>query len=135
MFLRPSSFERHVMSKIDELQAAVADANQALADTATKVDTLIAQNDALIGLTDSISRQLVALGEAGQIPADALSSLITSIDSAKTAALAIGAKADAETAKVQAAIAADTPPAPSPAPAPDAPAGDVAAAAGEQTST
>lgn len=117
-------FERAIMSDLDTLKAKQAELSAALADTSTKVDTLIAQNDALITLADSIAAALIAAGNAGQIPPDTLSAMLAQIDSDKAAALAIGVKADAETAKDQAAISADspvppTPPAPSPAPGDD----------------
>lgn len=127
-------FERAIMSDIDTIKAHQADLSAALAATSAKVDTLIAQNDALVTLTDSIAAALVAAGNAGQIPPDTLSALLAQIDSDKASALAIGVKADAETAKDQAAIAADAPapPAPAPSPAPDA--GD-AGAGGDGTSS
>lgn len=116
-------FERIVMTQLEDIQARVATLTAALSASDIKVDVLIAQNDALIGLTDSIATQLAALGESGQIPPAALSDLLTSIDTATTAALEIGTKADAETAKVQGTIAADSPvPA---APAPESPAAPV----------
>ena len=46
------------MTQLEQLQAAVADLTQAQADSTAKVDVLLLQNDALIGLTDSISAQL-----------------------------------------------------------------------------
>lgn len=118
-------FERRVMSQLDELGAHVADLTAAQADATAKVDVLLQKNDLLIGLAQSLEAQLVALGESGQIPPAALSDLISAIDSAKTAYDAIGTKAVAESAKVDAEITADTPvppapPAPSPAPAPAA---------------
>lgn len=127
-------FERQVMSDLDTIKADLADTNAALAATSTKVDTLLAQNDALIALTDSIAASLAAAGAAGQIPPATLSDILGQIDAAKTAALAIGAKVDGETAKVQTAIANDSPvppspPAPSLAPAPaDPPAPDAGSA-------
>lgn len=113
-------FERQVMDQLAQIQADLADTNAALVATSSKVDTLLAQNDALIALTDSVAQQLAAAGAAGQIPPATLSDILGAIDTAKTAALAIGTKVDGETAKVQSAIANDTPapPAPSPAAAP-----------------
>lgn len=122
-------FERRTMTELDTLKAAVADLTAAQADTGTKVNVLLAQNDTLVELTDTLSDQLVALGEAGQIPPGALSDLTTIIDNAKTAYVMLGNQVAAESTKVAAAIAADTPPAPapvdppapSPAPAPSDP--------------
>ena len=111
-------FERQIMSDIDTIKAHQADLSQALADTSAKVDTLLAQNDALLTLTDSIAASLAAAGSAGQIPPDVLSALLTQIDTDKTTALAIGTKVDAEGAKVAAALTADAPATPTP-PAPD----------------
>ena len=122
------------MNQLEQLQAHVADLTASQADATAKVDVLLQKNDLLINLAQSLEQQLVALGESGQLPPNALSELITSIDSAKTAYDAIGAKADAEGAKIDTEIAADTPPAPSPAPEPapsdsTAPAADEGAAA------
>lgn len=115
--------ERAIMSDLDTIKAHQADLSAALAASSTKVDMLIAQNDALVTLADSIAASLAAAGNAGQIPPDTLSAMLAQIDSDKAAALTIGVKADASTAKDQATIAADTPPAP-PAPAPSPAPGD-----------
>lgn len=125
-------FERAIMSDLDTIRAHQAELSAELLTTAGKVDTLIAQNDALVALTDSIAAALVTAGNAGQIPPDTLSAMLAQIDSDKAAALAIGVKADAETAKDQATIAADSPP-PAPAPAPDT--GSDAPGAGDGSTT
>lgn len=109
-------FERRVMNQLEQLQASVADLTAAQANATAKVDMLLQKNDLLLDLADSLEKQVVALGEAGQLPTAALSDLIASIDGAKTAYNAIGDKATAEGVKIDAEIAADMPP-PAPAPA------------------
>jgi hypothetical protein len=125
-------FERAIMSDIDTIQAQVAELSAAVTAANGKVDTLIAQNEALVALTDSIAAALTAAGNAGQIPPDTLSMLLNRISDAKSIALAIGDKADAETARDQATISQDSralPPPPAPAPAPAA--GDGSASSGD----
>jgi hypothetical protein len=102
-------FERRVMTQLEQLQAHVADLTAAQADATAKVDVLLQKNDLLISLAQNLEKQLVALGESGQITPTALSDLITSIDGAKTAYDTIGTKVAAESGKVDAELAADAP--------------------------
>lgn len=113
-------FESTLMDQLAQLQASAASLTVAQADATAKVDVLLQKNDLLLDLAHDLERQLVALAEAGQLPSDALSDIITKIDAAKTAYNEIGTKVAAESDKVDAELAADAPvPSPTPEPAPE----------------
>lgn len=95
------------MATLQELKDAVAALTAEAQAASAKNDVLLAKVDALIALTDTIKDQLVQLTEGGLLPPDALSSLTTAITDSVAAIHAIGAKADDEGVKVDAAATRD----------------------------